>query len=1256
MSTLVAQHIRQVVAAAAAVLLGALGTAAAAQTPAVVSSSLQAVPHNETYGAPWQNAVNRRGDFALLDFKSGGLYIFPATGGPEVSFAPNLLAGGFTDSGIAIDPRNNNMYIDDNYNGGLLELAWDAATQSYDIPAKQVATSLSGDLGGSCGNYFQSAGLSINDSGLLAVGTENGCGVEIFTVQINTDGTFGAATPIVANMTARARTLAIDDAGNVYFTEDAGLPGVRYIPAGVSGLAIDTGVARIDPNLGNVIGVSVDKNGNVYIADSAAGVYLEPLVAGAPSATGAVLLTTAPAQSNVSLDTRHGTLFVPVSSYNGFKDVVDVLLNRVEAGSVAVGSSAATPATVYYTFSGAVTPASFNVLESGTAAPDFAVVTGGTCAAGTAYAAAGTCTVMVSFTPHMAGDLAATLQMLDASGNVLASTALHGVGTSAQVLITPSVETTVGTGLKVPQQIAADAAGNVFVADSAGGRVIEFAAGSSATSAGTAVGTGFVAPTGVAADRAGNVFVADSGKVYMIPVGAAGLNSAAQSMIGSGFGANLQLAVDAKGNVFVSDPANGRIAQLSPLVNGTVELDRTPYAPIDAIAADGSGDLFIASGNTLYELDSVGVRSTLLTTLPTVNGLAVDASGSVYITTASSVIRIPFENGALNTADQVVLTKNVTAPTSVAIDAAGNAYVANATAGNVDFISLNGLLNLGTLTSTSGTNSGTVQITNDGVAALTITGFSSTPDFSVTSTTCTGTAIAAGSSCSATVTFNPGPGDQGALTAALAVQGNQANTGVVINVSGVGASLAASVTSITVGKPTVTSAPVVVTVKPASGTTPVPTGSVTLTVSATGSPAYTFTQTLTNGTTTFNPTEIPVGTYTYKAVYQGDRVYGSSNASSSGTVTAGTIRFIQPATTPIYVLAAGTGAQPPYDGSDLPYRYHYPLQVVTADGQPLVGVPEYSVNPKTGVKTLTGYDYGEVKYVVSGNGPGCGSGTTAKVDNLGAANQDTSCLGIDTSNTGIYNLQTSYTLTPVYDGYDATGTFNPNYTPVTGTSFTIIALRNPVVQISSNPGSLSVAAGSTTSATMTLTSLLGYGVLGAAGNLNNYSLPLQLTCSNLPAHSTCSFAYPTPDPSDPQSTAVTPTATGTVVMTLHTNVAVGTSTSMVRHTEVVFAGMSLAGLCLLMLRRRRFSRLPVLSVALLLMGSAAVASVAGCGSSSNAAKPVLTTPAGTYAVSVTATQAGYKVIPDPAHAGQTITVYGSGNQMSLPFTINVTVQ
>ena len=107
----------------------------AAQTPAVVASSAVAVPNSQANGAPWQSSVSNRGDFLLFDFKTSGFYQFPPNGGAQITLgAPGAIAGGFTDSGIAVDPRNNNIYLNNNYNGGLIEFPYDAATGTLGSP------------------------------------------------------------------------------------------------------------------------------------------------------------------------------------------------------------------------------------------------------------------------------------------------------------------------------------------------------------------------------------------------------------------------------------------------------------------------------------------------------------------------------------------------------------------------------------------------------------------------------------------------------------------------------------------------------------------------------------------------------------------------------------------------------------------------------------------------------------------------------------------------------------------------------------------------------------------------------------------------------------------------------------------------------------------------------------------------------------------------------------------------------------------
>jgi sugar lactone lactonase YvrE len=1254
-----------------------LSTDVAAQTPSVVSFSAAAVLHNETYGAPWQTAVSNRGDFILMDFKSGGLFEYPANGGAEITLPPP--SGGFTDSGIAIDPRNNNLYLNNNYNGGMLEYPFDQATGAWDLPAVTVASGLAGNLGGSCGNYFQGAGIAINDLGVMAVATENGCGVEIFTVPIDASGNFGSATAIVSNMSARAKTVAIDNAGNIYFNEDSGgLTGAYFIPAGTNGLTVDTGLTRIDPKLGNVQGVSVDRAGNIYIADGSGGQYLVPLQAGVPNPAQAILLTPqALATGGPSIDPARGTLFSPTASFSGIKDIVRIYLGRLELGTSAVGTTGATAGTVTYTFNvttanPTITPYTF-VIEENAATADFSLGDVSNLAGcgitfttdpmskkvtenATAYpnkTNGNTCSLPVTFTPHAVGDISATLVMMDSTGNVLNTTVLHGVGQSSEVVVAPATESKIGSALKTPSQIATDISGNIYIADNGLGKVLEYPKGSGATATPVSIGTGLTAPTGVAVDGTGDVFIADSGKLIEVPYGPSGLNAAGQAVVMSGLGTKLKLAVDKIGDVFVADPDNQRVLRIRNIAGGVNVTSITGLTQLSAIAA-GSGALFVANGQNLLEYSALYAGTTVVNSLPTnVNGLAADASGAVYVSSAHGTLRIPNEGGTLKVADEIALAAGVASPTSVAVDPAGNAYVSDGTALNVDFLSANGSLNLGTLGTPTSTSTAIATVINDGNTPLTITGFSTTPDFSVTSTNCTGTTIAVGISCSATVTFNAGPGDQGTLSGKLLVNGNESNVPIGINVTGVGAPLAASKSTVTVSaKPTVTNGySIVITVASSSGTGPVPTGNVTLTVTGGGATLLTVTQPLVNGAITLNPTTLGAVADTFAVSYAGDRVYGTSTASTTATIAPGIVTLIQPAASavPTYVLSSGSGSQEPYDNSQQPFFYNYPVVVKTANGTPLVGVTLY----KADNVTINRIDYGTVTYQLANGTPACsGSAGAVNVNADGTAPFGTNCLNIDTSNNQIPNIATSYTITPVYNG-----NAHPDYAQVTGSAFTVIAIRNPSVIITSNPAAVNVTAGSSATATLTLTSLLGYGITGVNGTLNNYSLPVELACDNLPAHATCTFAYPNPDPSDPNSVDVTPTTPGVVTMTVNTNAPVGTTSSIQRSpSEATYAAIFGLGLLGLALRGRKSLRGLVLTTICVLLCGGMVAGLTSCSSKQLGATPQLTTPAGTYTVTVTAKQTGSKVVPNPTAGGAPLTVYGTGSEMSIPFTMSITVK
>jgi len=1290
------------------------GAKAQATIPVATGSFATSLTAPTGLGTVEQTVLDSNGDWIILDFPNGALYEYPANGGAMITLAPPGTVGskaGFQSDGIVLDSFNN-MYIAGNFNNCLLMFPYDAPTKSW--PGLATLDTANNTGPDQCGlapfsfaryglitpvapetaNYFQPWGVALLPNNVLVI-SDQGNKV-MFTLPVvyaptpSTSCSGGgecspyvtpgsndanATTQVLLSMTKRAMSVAADKFGNIYFVEDSGgLSGAYMIPAGHIAIPSDTdaSIVRVDPNLGSVTAVATDPSGNLYISDSSAGVVMVPNPSGTPNTKGAVILTTVPAVGQVSVDAVRGILYIPTT--NG--GLTKIKFNA-ESGSTPTGGSAATSQTVTFSFTGAATPGSFAIEEAGATTPDFTLATGGTCAAGTAQAALSSCTQNVTLSPHAAGSVSARLVALDASGKVLGSIGLHGTGTGSAIQVLAGGESALGAGLKTPGQVAVDAAGNTYVADPGLGAVEVYPKGSGGVAAKATVGTGLTAPTGVAVDGAGDVFIADSGNVIEVPNGPTGLVAAAQITLKSGLGSKLNLATDGVGHLYISDSTNHQVVKLGNTggsfgLLGQTEVDLTGFTAPSAIATDSNGNAYVADGSNLIQVTPGGVQTTLLTTLNNATGLAVDPSGSVYVAEAGGTVRIPSLGGTLTPSSQTIVAADVTAATSVAVDSAENVYITNGTAKDVDLVSASSSTNFGTLTSTTGTQANSFTVQNAGNAPLNIGGFAGTADYSVTSTTCVGAPVAVDATCGLTVTFNPGPGDQGTLTGEVFIGSDAANQPVGMNVTGTGAALAASTTAATVTNATVNGASAVITVASTSGTGVAPTGLVTLTITGANLTApVVVTGTLTAGKVTITPPQIPAGTYTFRVDYQGDRVYGASTVSMSVNEAPGSVTLVQPTAAAVqvgdpnypFVLAGGTGAQEPFDGSVVPFEYTYPVQVVATDKVALIGQPVFDSNGKQ-VAT----NYGTVTYGGAPT-PGC---QPVPVQADGTAPFSTTCFSIDTSNNAIPDLLTSYTITPMYSpvGTGASiGNTNPNYTAVTGTPIAFTAIRNPLVQISSNPSTLSVTAGSTTTATLTLTSVLGYGYGGFGGLLNNYSLPVQLSCDGLPAYATCSFSYPHPDPSDPQSVDVGPPSgtviagaacdatkgcfgPGTVMMTITTNVGSGNIAGLQRGVDMTtFAGMFGIGLLGLMFGKKKSLRKRVPTLLSLLLCCGIMAGFSGCSTKQlGTTNQPIVTPAGTFTVLVTAKQVGSQVITQ-----NPFIVYGNGNQVSLPFSVSLAV-
>src|SRR5580698_4113100 len=123
-----------------------------------------------------------------------------------------------------------------------------------------------------------------------------------------------------------------------------------------------------------------------------------------------------------------------------------------------------------------------------------------------------------------------------------------------------------------------------------------------------------------------------------------------------------------------------------------------------------------------------------------------------------------------------------------------------------------------------------------------------------------------------------------------------------------------------------------------------------------------------------------------------------------------------------------------------------------------------------------------------------------------------------------------------------------------------------------------------------------------------------------------------------------------VAMTISTNVSTGVA-KVERPTGTVFLAMLGLGALAFGFKRRRSLRSSPGTLALLVVCCGILAGASGCSTTQLGGITAQVTPSGTYTVLVTAKQVGSQVITTNPYI-----TYGSAGQMSLPFTMQVTIQ
>ncbi len=1181
-------------------------------------------------------------------------------------------SGSFYNENIVFDP-DNTMYISDTYGVSVhfFRVPYNASSGTWVFSSASSWANSPSVLINGVSTPIESEALAMDcDQGFpctMYVSWSNAGEIDKFTV--DAAGDVGTVTRMVEGLQTNASAIAVDHAGNLFFIEAAyspaseKAPGVLEIPANSTFPLVGNGTGSIEQTLTRVDpasagfafkGLTFDTAGNLYLSsendNGTYGGYVNMVLMvpneGTPTApelvwNDAVMVSPVRASFSVAIDPRGyiwipndngganwaptGTLPTPCTSTDPStcttSGITQWAPGSANLGSSPVGTPGSTQ-TVYYSFSKAITPASFAYATRG--AKNFTTVTSNPdpdptvipavppCTAGTAYPAFSDtdttaaenswCAFYVEVNPQAAGSVAGELQILSSSNKVVAGSNayLYGIGEGPNIsALAPPLVQPIASGLQAPMQVAGDSQGDSYVADSTLNAVEMYPPGQTSEVAGTALGTGLTAPTGVAVDGAGDVYIGASGSIYEIPFINGALAPSQQATLLTGLGNALNLAADSAGNVYVADEDNKQVVkianpQMGLLLQGqglnTLGAGISFTGP-SAIATDNSGNVYVADGTNLWELTAAGGEDEITSSLSApVTGLAVDPSGSVFVTEASGLSWIPYvaANGGLEVADAVLVASTVSSnnsvPYSVGLDGLEDAYVSygSGTTAGMAQLGMSGSINYGQIEPSEQSN-GEEELVNLGNEPLTLSAFSGdlftgpyASDYALGTTSLNSPACAAapttilsGQGCYLDVALTPTA--SGSNSASLGILSNAVNApSLTVDLAAIVAvdNRNSTQTAISVSQASGATYPgteqITVTVSAVTASNGTPTGTVTLTMTNTAPQ----TQTLVNGVATFDLTGLGGGTYNLDVEYSGA---GTVGVAPNYAVSSVTSSFTILPATPTMTVAAPSGnstAVTIFNGTnyvDLASAATITATVTSSSGVTPTGTVSFEENGQPADPT-------QLSIALNANGQ-----ATFSTANL---------------------AQGVYSLTVVYNG-------NTNYASVStpAPSFQVIT---PSIQITSSPATLTITPGTTAQATLTLEPLVGF----------DQEVNIECVSSTMPEWSECTFNDPEVDVGE------NGTAPTTVTMTISTNVPVNggaTSSSSLNGSEPwSLAGVFGLGLLGLLVGRKRLHRgLALIGLAIMLAGSCiGITSCTNAGYSTPPPVPVVASPAGAYQIQV----------------------------------------
>jgi len=669
----------------------------------VPTSAGPIAPLTAQFAAPQGLAVDAAGDLYIADFgnnlieevSSNGQHLTVIAGGgadapsttPDTPTSVQLVLP----QSVAVDSAGN-IYIADTVHflveeinastGQLSVIAGGAAPGSpgpSDFPPVSATSVYLGPPNGIALDNFGNLYIASRNNGeILQLNLANQTIVVVAGPVEGSAPATSTPSPAVFTTIPPPLNLAVNAAGDVFSADgfDSTVLEWNHATQQVFTFTTPSGVL---PNIVDLADVQLDGNGNLYAADQG---------------------------NNVLFEVTPNTTFPPTAVQTAAaRQTIDVQLTADSALSSVTFPAAQLGSPEFGIFS---------LAASGCVFDGVTINTSGT-----------VCAIPVDFAPSEPGLRTGALTLSLTSGTppittTVGTVGLTGTGTAPQLAFSPGViSAIVGTGtpcstspscgdggspgaaaLASPNGVAIDNAGNIYIADTGDQliREVSQSTGNITTIAGngsstltnnvSALSTGISSPTSVAVDAAGNVYYADfnnnvirkvDATTQIVTTVAGNGNPVYEGDGGLAIQASLNgpnaIAFGPDGNLYICDQSNNVIREYFPS-DGSITTVAGNNATGGTIGGDGG--------------------SALSASLNFPNGVAVDAAGNIYIAdTNSNVVReVTAATGIINlyagsyssgsSGDGGLPTNaQLEAPAGLALDAAGNLYIGDYAANNI---------------------------------------------------------------------------------------------------------------------------------------------------------------------------------------------------------------------------------------------------------------------------------------------------------------------------------------------------------------------------------------------------------------------------------------------------------------------------------------------------------------------------------------------------------------------------------------------